>query len=244
MAPWALITGASSGIGKACALDLAKAGYQLALLGRNVEAMEILAKQISSEHGVSVELLAADLEDAEQINAAFGQLNKRTRMLSAVVNCAGLMQPASIMVTKRESIDQQLTVNTIAPMLICQLASRMMLRSPRAAIVNVSSQVASQGQPGQASYAASKAAVEGFSKALARELGPMGIRVNVVSPGIIDTPLLFTISDEERNRTAQQTDLRRIGQPEEVAALIRFLVSPAASYIHGQVIAIDGGLHL
>jgi len=241
---WVIISGASRGIGQACALSLAATGASLFLLGRDSERLSAVAEQCLAKGAQQVEYYRVDLFDAEQIKQCFVKFNQLKARLYGLVNAAGIMQPQSLMTTRLSSIEQQLQVNSIAPLLMAQYASRLMLRNKQGSIVNISSAVAEQGAAGQAAYASSKAAVDGLTKSLARELGPLGIRVNAVRPGIIDTDLLADLTESQRQTTIAHCDLQRIGQADEVAEVVNFLLSAKASYVHGQIIAVDGGLSL
>ena len=240
---WALITGASSGIGQACAIRFAQANWNLILLGRDSERLSRVQAECQ-QYAVSVLPYRLDFAENHSISELFKTIRQHTSTLSALINCAGVMQPQGLLTTRLESIQLQMQVNAVTPICLIQQAVKLMLRQRKGAIVNLSSEVAHQGATGQSAYAASKGAVDSLTWALARELGGLGIRVNAVSPGVIETPLLDVLSDEERQQTVDKVDLKRLGQPEEVAELIHFLCSDSASYIHGQIIAVDGGLHL
>ena len=227
--PLSLITGASRGIGAACVRQLQQAGHQLILVARDEAALAALAAPDDM-------VIVADLNDEAQIFACFQQVQQHFGRLDHLINAAG------VMLTKSTSLAAQLQINVTAAFLCCQLGSRLMLRQKRGNIVNFGSKVGENGSSGQAAYCASKAAVSGLSKALAKELGPQGIRVNVIAPGFIDTALTAHYSETQRSQLVSQTALRRLGTAADVAAVVGFLCSDAAAYVTGQVLAVDGGL--
>lgn len=235
--PITLVTGASRGIGAACVQQLQQAGHQLVLVARDRAAMQALAMPDDL-------VISTDLNDEGQILACFRQVQQQCGRLDNLINAAGIMQDSALALTKTSSLVAQFQLNVNATFLCCQLASRLMLRKKYGNIVNIGSKVGESGSSGQAAYSASKAAVSGLSKSLAKELGPQGIRVNVVAPGFISTNLTAHYDDLQRARLAEQTALRRLGTAEDVAAVVGFLCSDAARYVTGQVIAVDGGLVL
>lgn len=235
--PITLVTGASRGIGAACVRQLQQAGHQLILVARDLAAMQALAMPDDL-------VISTDLGDESQILTCFRQVQQQFGRLDHLVNAAGIMQDSALALTKTSSLAAQFQLNVNATFLCCQLASRLMLRQKHGNIVNIGSKVGESGSSGQAAYSASKAAVTGLSKSLAKELGPQGIRVNVVAPGFISTDLTAHYDDSQRIRLAEQTALRRLGTAEDVAAVVGFLCSDAARYVTGQVIAVDGGLIL
>ncbi len=235
--PISLITGASRGIGAACVQQLQQAGHQLILVARDTTALQALAAPDDL-------VISADLADESQILACFRQVQQHFGRLDHLINAAGIMQDSALALTKSTSLAAHFQLNVTATFLCCQLASRLMLRQKRGNIVNFGSKVGESGSSGQAAYCASKAAVSGLSKALAKELGPQGIRVNVVAPGFIDTALTAHYHEAQRAQLTSQTALRRLGTAKDVAAVVSFLCSDAAGYITGQVLAVDGGLVL
>jgi 3-oxoacyl-[acyl-carrier protein] reductase len=235
--PITLITGASRGIGAACVQQLQQAGHQLVLVARDAAAMQTLAMPDDL-------VISTDLCDETQVLACFRQVQQHCGRLDHLINAAGIMQDSALALTKTSSLAAQFQLNVSATFLCCQLASRLMLRQKCGNIVNIGSKVGESGSSGQAAYSASKAAVTGLSKSLAKELGPQGIRVNVVAPGFISTDLTANYDATQRAKLAEQTALRRLGTAEDVAAVVSFLCSDAARYVTGQVIAVDGGLVL
>lgn len=235
--PVTLVTGASRGIGAACVQQLQQAGHQLVLVARDSAAMQVLAQPDDI-------VISADLSDEAQILACFRQVQQQFGRLDHLINAAGIMQDSALALTKTSSLAVQFQLNVNATFLCCQLAGRLMLRQKRGNIVNFGSKVGESGSSGQAAYSASKAAVTGLSKSLAKELGPQGIRVNVVAPGFIETALTAHYTELQRNALCSQTALRRLGSAADVAAVVGFLCSDAAAYVTGQVIAVDGGLVL
>lgn len=235
--PVSMITGASRGIGSACVSQLRELGHQLILVARNEVALRTLA-------GPDDLVIPTDLLEEAQILACFRQIQQTFGRLDHLVNAAGTMHDNALALTTASSFNQQMNLNATATFICCQLASRLMLRQKRGNIVNIGSKVGESGSVGQSAYCASKAAVSGFSRALAKELGPQGIRVNTIAPGFIDTELTAHYDETKRELIKSQTSLRRLGTCEDVAAVVGFLCSDAASFITGQVLAVDGGLVL
>ncbi|MPW28668.1 SDR family oxidoreductase [Agarivorans sp. B2Z047] len=239
---WVLISGASSGIGASCAKQYYHLGYSLLLVARDKAKLELLSDSLPSSNEQEVHYFSVDVSDELNVRTLFSQLVKITKRLDVLVNSAGVMLPQALIMTKPEVVEKLFKINSLSPVWLSQYASKLMMRQRKGAIINVGSAVAEQGAKGQSVYAASKAAVEGLTKSLARELAPVGIRVNAVRPGIIDTPLLNELSEEERESTINKVDLKRIGHPDEVAQVVVFLSQ--AEYVTGQIINVDGGLHL
>lgn len=236
----ALVTGASRGIGAATALALAESGHRLALVARGEEPLREVARACEAV-GAQVRVHAADVTDAEAMTGVFRAILQDEKRVDVLVNAAGIMRDAVLAMTKLETLDELLRVNVSGTFHCCQLASKFMIRQRSGAIVNLASKVGESGSPGQAAYAASKAAIAGLTKSLAKELGPSGVRVNAVAPGFIETDLTAHYGAEARAAIVERVALRRLGQAQDVARVIRFLCTTDAAYVTGQVIAVDGG---
>jgi 3-oxoacyl-[acyl-carrier protein] reductase len=229
----ALVTGASRGIGKAIALELARAGASVVVGYRSgKDEAEAVAEETG---GRAVQADVADPAQAAKLVDDAGELH-------VLVNNAGLTRDGLIARMSDDDWSEVLRTNLDGVFHTCRAAARGMMRRRGGAIVNVSSVVGLHGNPGQTNYAAAKAGIIGFTKSLARELGSRGVRANVVAPGYIETRLTDVISDEMRSLMLQNTPLGRLGQPEDVAGAVRFLCSDAAAFITGEVLLVDGGL--
>lgn len=235
-----LITGASGGIGEAAARLAVANGANVFLGGRDEEKLNALAEEL----GEAATPFCYDVTDAEQTKSAFSHISQHVGQLDGLVNCAGIMHDAAVAMTRLDDLHAMLNVNTVAAYQHAQLASRIMSRQKAGSIVNLCSVVGEQGSAGQSAYAASKAAVSGMTKSLAKELGPLNIRVNGVAPGFIDTAMTEGYTDEQRMRVLASIPLGRFGRPNDVAGMIVLLLSDNLSYITGQVIGIDGGMRV
>ena len=229
----ALVTGASRGIGRAIAVELAQAGASVVLAYRSgQEEAEAAATEIG---GRAVQADVSDPESAKALVEAAGDLD-------VLVNNAGLTRDGLIARMPDEDWRDVLETNLSGAFYTCRAAARGMMRRRAGAIVNVSSIVGVHGNPGQTNYAASKAGLIGFTKSLARELGSRGVRANVLAPGYVTTRLTDVLPDEAKDAMLANTPLGRLGSPEDVAGAVRFLVSDEASFITGEVLLVDGGL--
>jgi 3-oxoacyl-[acyl-carrier protein] reductase len=237
-----IITGASKGIGYALAEAFAANGAELHLNARDETALLRAAKQLEEQYSVSVFVHPFDVSDEPAVKKFFQSYHKTHRQLDVLINNAGQMKSSLLMMTKPAALQHTFAVNVYGAMYCAQYASRLMARQKTGAIVNLSSVLAEKGSAGQSVYSASKAAINGFTKSLARELAPANIRVNAIAPGMIDTDLLSDLNEQKRAEALKSIRMGRLGLPSEVAALALFLASEKASYITGQVLAIDGGL--
>ena len=229
----ALVTGASRGIGRAIALELARAGASV-VVGYCSGADE--AEAVAREAGGRA--LAADVSDPAEAQ----RLVEEAGELDVLVNNAGLTRDGLLARMPDDDWRAVIETNLSSVFYTCRAAARSMMRRRSGSIVNVSSVVGLHGNPGQTNYSASKAGIIGFTKALARELGGRGVRANVVAPGYVDTRLTQAISEEMRGLMLANTPLGRLGDPEDVAGAVRFLCSDDASFITGEVLLVDGGL--
>lgn len=243
--PVALITGGSRGIGLATARALASNGWRLVLAARNADALDAARACLrETAPDTEVTLVATDVADETQVKALFQQIQSGHKRLDLLVNAAGMLLESPLAMTRPDDLRGLFAVNVFGGYYCCQYAARLMARHKQGVIINLASAVGEQGAAGQSAYAASKAALDGLTRSLARELAPQGIRVNAVAPGLIDTELLAGYQGERLQQVIDKTLVGRIGRPDEVAALIAFLASDKAAYITGQVIDITGGLTL
>jgi 3-oxoacyl-[acyl-carrier protein] reductase len=229
----ALVTGASRGIGRAIAAELARAGAEVVVGCRSgVEEAEALAEAIG---GRAAQADVADPEEAARLVEEAGDLD-------ILVNNAGLTRDGLIARMSEEDWKAVLDTNLGGVFHTCRAAARGMMRRRLGAIVNLTSVVGIHGNPGQTNYAASKAGIIGFTKSLARELAPRGVRANAVAPGYIQTALTEVLPEEAQQAILANTPLARLGTPEDIAGAVRFLCSDEASFVTGEVLLVDGGL--
>jgi 3-oxoacyl-[acyl-carrier protein] reductase len=238
----ALVTGASRGIGRAVATRLAGQGAVVVAAARGDHANETV--EAIAVGGGRAEAASVDVTDTASLEALPGAIVSRHGRLDIVVSNAGITRDQLLMRMKRDDWDIVLATNLTAAFTLAQAAMRPMLKQRGGRIITVSSVVGQTGNPGQTNYAASKAGLIGFSKALAREVASRGITVNVVAPGMIATDMTRQISDKAHDDWAAGIPLGRLGTVEDVAAAVCFLASDEAAYITGHVLAVNGGMYM
>jgi 3-oxoacyl-[acyl-carrier protein] reductase len=240
----ALVTGGSRGIGRAIALRLAGEGHSVAVnYAANASAADGVVDAITAVGGTAI-ALQADVGATEAVAAMFGEIEERLGRVGILVNNAGITRDDLLMRMGPEAWDDVIQTNLRSVYLCTRAAMRGMLRLKWGRIISLSSVSGISGNPGQANYAASKAAIIGFSKSIAREIGSRNITVNVVAPGFIETDMTERLGLDVAEEVVRRVALGRLGKPEEIAAAVGYLASDDAAYVTGQTLVVDGGLAL
>jgi 3-oxoacyl-[acyl-carrier protein] reductase len=237
----AIVTGASRGIGRAIARQLAARGAHVVAAARGDHARETADEIVAS--GGRGESAALDVTEAGAADQLVASTLERHGRVDILVNNAGIARDQLMLRMKREDWDAVLATNLTAAFALTQAVLKPMIRQRAGRIVCISSVVGQSGNPGQANYAASKAGVIGFAKAVALEVASRGITVNVVAPGLIETDMTRAMTERAREEWASKIPLRRLGTPDDIASAVCFLASDAASYITGHVLAVNGGMY-
>jgi 3-oxoacyl-[acyl-carrier protein] reductase len=239
----ALVTGASQGIGRACALALAQAGARVALAARNESKLNEVAAEIASKGGAAA-VFSLDLSSEESIKACAKSAVQHFGSIEILVNNAGITRDTLALRMKRADWDEVIQTNLTGTFLVTQALLSPMLKARWGRIINISSVVGETGQAGQANYAASKAGLIGLTKSLARELASRNITVNAVAPGYIQTAMTAVLDEKQRESMMAEIPLGRAGTDAEIAAAVRFLASEEAAYITGHVLDVNGGMYM
>lgn len=240
----ALVTGASRGIGRSIALALAEAGADIAVNYAGSEDAANETVRLIEELGVKAFAVRANVGVATEAEAMVKQVNETFGKIDILINNAGITRDNLIMRMKEDEFDQVIETNLKGVFNCLKAVTRPMMKQRYGRIINISSVVGVLGNPGQANYVAAKAGVIGLTKASAKELASRGITVNCVAPGFIATDMTDELNEELRNKMLEGIPLARLGQPEEIASVVSFLVSPAASYMTGQTLHVDGGMYM
>ncbi|MEM5817692.1 MAG: 3-oxoacyl-[acyl-carrier-protein] reductase [Desulfitobacterium hafniense] len=237
-----IVTGGSRGIGRAIALELARAGAKVVVnyAGHGEKAEETLS--LIQEVGGEALAVQADVSQVEDVERLIQTTLKTYGKIDILVNNAGITRDTLLLRMKETDWDAVLDTNLKGVFLCTKAVSKSMMKQRSGVIINISSVVGITGNAGQANYSAAKAGIIGFTKSIAKELGSRGIRVNAVAPGYISTDMTESLGEEVREQVMTQIPLGRMGQPEDIARTVVFLASPAASYITGQTLAVDGGM--
>jgi 3-oxoacyl-[acyl-carrier protein] reductase len=237
----ALVTGASQGIGHACALSLAREGATVAVAARNQQKLDELVAQIANAGGKAA-AFSIDVADEDQVKSGIKQAIAQFGKIDILVNNAGITRDQLVMRMKRADWDAVLNTNLTSAYLCIQQVIGSMLKQRWGRIINITSIMGQTGQAGQANYAASKAGLIGLTMAMAREVASRNITVNAVSPGFIETSMTAVLNEELKQNMTKNIPLGRAGSPEDIASAVTFLASEGASYITGHVLNVNGGL--
>jgi 3-oxoacyl-[acyl-carrier protein] reductase len=237
----AFVTGASQGIGRACALKLATEGSAVAVAARSQEKLNELVNEITAAGGKAAPF-ALDVTDEEQIKSGIKAALAQFGKIDILVNNAGITRDQLVMRMKRADWDSVLQTNLTSAYLCIQQVTTSMLKKRWGRIINIASVFGQMGQAGQANYAASKAGLIGLTMAIARELGSRNITCNAVAPGFIETAMTEALGEEFKQNAAKQIPLGRVGTVDDVASAVAFLASDDASYITGHVLNVNGGI--
>lgn len=238
----ALVTGATRGIGRAIAIELAKEGYEIAFCYRSNDQMAIELSAEIENLGRRSFCQKVDVANFEAVTQFVAQVEEDLGAISVLVNNAGITSDASIVSMEFDAWKRVTETNLDGTFNFCRASIFEMLKRKNGAVINISSAAGVYGNAGQVNYSSSKAGMIGFTKSMSKEVGRRGIRVNAVAPGFIETDMTGELSEKLVDNIKKQTSLKRIGQAQEVADLVSFLVSDKSSYITGQVFCIDGGL--
>jgi 3-oxoacyl-[acyl-carrier protein] reductase len=233
-----LVTGGSRGLGLAIATRLASCGYRVIALARS-ETEELRAAM--GRHGEALVFHACDLTATAGLGAMVGELRRRVGPLYGLVNNAGLGTPGLLSMMRDADIEALVRLNTLVPLLLTKYVVRSMMAERAGRIVNISSVVAVSGYKALAAYSATKASLEGFTRSLAREVGQLGITVNAVAPGFVDTAMTHTLTDSEREQITRRSALRRMVEPDDVAGAVEYLLGDKARNITGITLTVDAG---
>jgi 3-oxoacyl-[acyl-carrier protein] reductase len=239
----ALVTGASQGIGRACALELARAGAIVALAARNEAKLAEVAAEIEAAGGQAA-AYPLDVASEESIKAGAKAVIERFGKVEILVNNAGITRDGLMMTMKRADWDDVLGTNLTGAFLLTQALIRPMIKNRWGRIINISSVVGRTGQGGQVNYSASKAGLIGMTRSIAREVGSRGITANAVAPGYIETPMTAVLDEKQRAAMMASIPLGRVGTDADIAQAVAFLASDAAAYITGQVLDVNGGMFM
>lgn len=244
----AIVTGAGSGIGRAIALRLAEDGARVGVVDIDQHAAAAVSEEIANRGGQAMAVGGVDVAQRDRVEASADRVREMFGPISVLINNAGISTFKKFLKTTDETWDRMLAVNLSGPFYYCQAVTPDMIDSGWGRIVNISSTAALAGQQYQSSYAASKAGLVGLTKSLALELGPAGITVNSLAPGMVDTPMMQSAAGRGHfgatvDDLAARTPVRRAGRPEDLAASCAFLISEEAGYVTGQVLAVNGGRH-
>ena len=237
----ALVTGASRGLGKAIARALASQGASVAVVARSEDALKDTLETIRAAGGTA-EPFPVDVADSAAVAATIEKVVARFSKIDILVNNAGVTRDGLLARMSSEAWDTVINTNLKGAFHFTQPVGRLMVKQRAGRIINISSVIGLIGNPGQTNYAASKAGLIGFSKSVARELASRGITCNVVCPGFIETDMTKGLNADLTKKLLETIPLQRLGQPEDIAGVVAFLSSPAASYITGQVLTVDGGM--
>ncbi|MFN3323083.1 MAG: 3-oxoacyl-[acyl-carrier-protein] reductase [Bryobacteraceae bacterium] len=239
----AFITGASRGIGRACALALSEAGARVVLAARDLEKLEEVACGIRAA-GREAFVVPIDLSSAESVKDAFGTATKEFGRVDILVNNAGITRDGLAIRMKKDDWDAVLQTNLTGSFLAIQQVLQGMMKERWGRIINITSVVGEAGNAGQANYVSAKAGLIGLTKALAQEMASRNITVNAVAPGFVETDMTEVLGAELKEKMLQSIPLKRMGRPEDIAAAVRFLASEEAGYITGHVLDVNGGMYM
>jgi len=239
----ALVTGASQGIGRACAIELAKAGATVALAARNVEKLEAVAAEIAAASGTA-RTYALDVSSEDSIKSTAKTILADLGTVHILVNNAGITKDGLALRMKLSDFDDVLRTNLTGAFLLTQAVISSMMKARWGRIINITSVVGETGAAGQANYAASKAGMIGLTKSFAREFASRGITVNAVGPGFIETPMTHVLTEAQKAGILTQIPLARYGSDADIAAAVAFLASDAAGYITGHTLDVNGGMYM
>lgn len=242
MSEVALVTGGGRGIGRAVALELARAGFSVGVnYASSTEEAKRTQDLIEAEGG-EVILLQADVGDSQQVEAMFTDIEDRFGNVRVLVNSAGVRRDGLVLSMKDDAFEEVIRTNLFGTFVCCRRALRSMVRERFGRIVNITSTAGLRGSPGQVNYSASKAGVIGLTRSLAREVASKNITVNAIAPGLIDTDLTATLTDNQRETLTSEIALGRAGTVEDVAGMVAWLCSERGGYVTGGIYAVDGGL--